>query len=225
MPRWWLSPLSPTSSQCVTLSEAGLVFNILLSLPSLLPSSYKYKMHGTTPRSTRVIHHGCPLHCCCRRLVVVVAGIFIFVPVAVFVPVFVFVVVVVNVADILACHPPRGNGKAGRAGLAAVCNAVGLLLSLVIVVAATAFTLALWMPSLFCLKTVLLTGADVFNDVGAGTGTIVGMFVDDIVRGANQAANAARAVTKATTACAEISSSPPRPPTLYFISSSAPSLA
>ena len=57
--------------------------------------------------------------------------------------VFIIVAVAVAVADVLACHPPFGNGKAGRVGVVAMRDATGLLLALVIVVAAPAFALAL----------------------------------------------------------------------------------
>ncbi len=73
------------------------------------------------------------------------------------------------------------------------------------------------------------TGAGVFNGVGAGAGAgidaSVGVFVDDAVRGADQSADASGAAANATAVCAEISSSPPRAPTLHSISASAPSLA
>jgi hypothetical protein len=69
---------------------------------------------------------------------------------------FVFVVVAVAVADVLACHPPCGEGEAGGAGAMAAHDAVGLLMALGIVVTAPAFALALWMPSTFCSKMALL---------------------------------------------------------------------
>jgi hypothetical protein len=74
------------------------------------------------------------------------------------------------------------------------------------------------------------TGTDVFHGVGAGAGagagvdTIFSVFVDNAMRGADQAANASQAEASATAACAEILSSPPRPPTLqHSISATAPS--
>ena len=73
------------------------------------------------------------------------------------------------------------------------------------------------------------TGAGIFHGVGAGTGAgidaIFGVFIDNTVCGANRAADASQAATNTTAACAEISSLPPRPPTLHTISASAPSLS
>ena len=69
---------------------------------------------------------------------------------------FIFVVVAIAVADVLACHPPCGNGKAGGVGAVATRDAASLLLALAIVAAAPTFALALWMPSSFCSTMVLL---------------------------------------------------------------------
>ena len=69
---------------------------------------------------------------------------------------FVFVVVAVAIANVLACHPPCGNGEAGRVGAVATRDAACLLLASEIIVAAPAFALALWMPSLFCSTVALL---------------------------------------------------------------------
>ena len=94
-------------------------------------------------------------------------------------------------------------------------DAAGLLLASAIVIVAPVFALALWMPSFLFEDGA--TGAGVFHDVGAGDGVdaIFGVFVNNAVRGTDQAADASRAAANATTACAEISSSPPRPPTLH----------
>ena len=58
--------------------------------------------------------------------------------------------------DVLACHLPHGNSKVGGAGVVGACDAAVLLLALAIVVAAPAFALVLWMPSLICSKMALL---------------------------------------------------------------------
>ena len=108
-------------------------------------------------------------------------------------------------------------------------NAAGLLLASGIVVAAPAFALALWMPSSFCSKMALL--ALTFFTVlvlalALALTQFFGVFVDNLMCGADRAADASRAAANATAACAEILSSPPRSPTLqHSISATAPSLS
>ena len=149
-----------------------------------------------------------------------------------------FIVVAVTVADILACRPPCGNGKVGGAfslwwrrgergrgggraqrrwpppGIGDCCCGAGLRPGPV--------------DAIIILFEDGATGTDVFHGVGAGTGAgvdaIFGVFVDNLMCGADRAADASRAAANATAACAEILSSPPRPPTLqHSISATVPS--
>ena len=60
---------------------------------------------------------------------------------------------------------------------------------------------------------------------GAGVDAIFGVFIDNAVRGTDQAADASGAAANATAAFGEILSLPPRPPTLHAISASTLSLS
>ena len=128
----------------------------------ILPSDPRHPSQMPTPSSlysSLLLSLSSSCCCLCRNLIFFSAAVFVLI----------FVFVVVAIANVLTCRRLHGDGKAGEAGAAVACNAAGLLLASAIVVAAPAFALALWMPSVFCFEDGA-TGAGVFNGVGAGAG-------------------------------------------------------